>query len=101
MATVINNPSSTPAVERTVVDTTGETGAGWAVAVIILLAVVAIGGFLWMRAYQAPAAAPASDTGGANINVTLPSTDTGGTNPGGTETPAGGTQQPVTPTPTP
>lgn len=48
--------------------------AGWAIAVVVL-AVVIIGGFVWLQRE-----APASESG-TNINVTLPS-GTGGT--GGT-----------------
>jgi len=49
--------------------------AGWFVALIILLAVIA-GGFLWYRYYRAPAAAPAT-----NINVTIPAAPAGDTAP--------------------
>ena len=60
--TIVNTPGSG----------SGDSGAGWMVAVIILIAVVA-GGFLWYR-YQGRAV-PA-DT---NINVTIPTgTATGG-----------------------
>ncbi len=65
MVTVVNTPGGGDRIiERT------DTG-GWAVAVIILIAIVAIGGFFAWRYYRAPAAAPASN-GGANINVTIP-----------------------------
>ena len=63
MVTVVNSPGP-GSVER------ADSGAGWAVAVIILLVVLAVGAFAWMRYNGAPAA-PARD-GGANINVTLP-----------------------------
>ncbi|OGG52665.1 hypothetical protein A3H16_01085 [Candidatus Kaiserbacteria bacterium RIFCSPLOWO2_12_FULL_53_8] len=68
--TIVNTPSS------------NDSGAaGWAVAVIVLLAVV-VGGFLWYRYYGGYAApAPADNT---NINVTLPA-------------PAGGTGEATTP----
>lgn len=72
MTTVVNNP---PGTDRVVEKS--DTG-GWAVAVIILLAVIAIGGFLWMRYYRG-AAAPAPTGGSANINLTLPAGSTGGT----------------------
>ncbi len=79
MATIVNNPA-----ERTerVVETSDN--GGWAVAVIVLLAVVLIGAFVWMRYYQAPAATQQTQTpGSANINVTLPA-NTGTDNTGGT-----------------
>lgn len=62
----------------TIVNTPGpqESGtAGWAVAVVILLAVV-VGGFVWYRYYR-PAAPASTDT--TNINVTIPAPSTGGT----------------------
>jgi hypothetical protein len=71
MATVINNPSTSPTVERTTVERTEDGSAGWAVAIIILLAIVAVGGFLWLRAYRAAAPATTSPNE-TNINVTLP-----------------------------
>lgn len=71
MATIINNPSNTP--ERTV-EREGGSG-GWAVAIIILIAVVA-GLIWWFTGYRAPA--PVQQTPGANINVTLPSANDGG-----------------------
>jgi len=69
MATIVNTPTS----ERTerVVDNTDN--GGWAVAVIVLLAVVVIGAFVWMRYYSAPAAQQPSTPGTAQINLTLPS----------------------------
>jgi len=58
--TIVNTPGS------------GDSGAGWMVAVIILIAVV-VGGFLWYR-YQGRQVP--TDT---NINVTIPTgTATGG-----------------------
>lgn len=80
MTTVVNNPGG-GTTERVV---ESSSGAGWAVAVIILLAIVAIGGFVWVRYYGVPgAAAPATNSGGTNINVTLPpaTPDSGGTPP--------------------
>jgi hypothetical protein len=68
------------------IERSGDDNAGWAVAIIILLAVVAVGGFLWLRYYRAPAAAPAP---GANINVTLPSAPSANPGTGGGAT--GGT----------
>jgi hypothetical protein len=74
MSTIINNPRSEP--ERTVLVEGGDGGAGWAVAIVILVAVIVVGGFWYAR--HRGATAPA--TGGTNINVTLPAT-TGGTAP--------------------
>ncbi len=79
-----------------------DSGSGWAVAAVILIAVLAVGAFMWARYYQAPAATQ-TQTPGANINVTLPqaggSSDngTGGNTSGNasgntTPTPTGGTQ---------
>ncbi len=67
--------------ETTIVNTPAQStdsGAGWAVALIVIIAVL-VGGFVWYR-YYGPAATPASsDT--TNINVTLPTPTAGGTNP--------------------
>ena len=62
-----------------VVNTNGSDSgsAGWAVAVIVLLVVVAGGIFWYMRYHRGAAAAP-----GANIQVNLP-TPTSGGNSGG------------------
>lgn len=60
--TIVNTPSS------------NDSGAGWAVAIIILLVVI-VGGFLWFRTRGVPAA-PAQP--GANINVTIPTPSAGG-----------------------
>jgi len=74
MVTVVNNPGgSDRVVERS-------DSSGWAVAVIILIALVAVGGFFAWRYYRAPAAAPAQSNGGANINVTVPTPGGGGEN---------------------
>lgn len=59
MTTVINTPGNNTS--------NGENGAGWAVVVIILLAVVSAGVYLWMN-YESPP--QTSDT--TNINVTVP-----------------------------
>ncbi len=74
MVTVVNTPGGT---------NSGDSSGGWAVAVIVLIALIAIGGFFAWRYYRAPAAAP---TGGANINVTVPTPGGGGG--GGAEAPA-------------
>jgi hypothetical protein len=95
MATVINNPA-----DRERIVESSDTG-GWAVAVIVLLAVVAIGAFVWMRYGNMPAATQQTETpGSANINVTLPTT--GGTDNSGSsgENSSGGTSNtPTTNTP--
>ncbi len=64
MATIINNPGSTSdrIVER-------EDSSGWAVAVIVLVAVIAGGLFFYSRIHRV-GATPAS--GGTNINLTVP-----------------------------
>lgn len=92
MATIVNNPGGS---ER-VIDRTGDSSAGWAVAVIILLAVVLIGGYFWTRG-AAPATQPA-ERDAANINVTVPAPsggDTTGTGGGaaGSGAGAGGSTQ--------
>lgn len=82
MATVINNP---PERERVV---ERSDGAGWAVAVIILLVAVAVGVWAYTRYYRAGGyEAPAPTNSGTNINVTLPGdsqpqTPSGGSNSG-------------------
>jgi hypothetical protein len=94
MATVVNNPPSGSLSDRTYIEraTDGDT-AGWAIAIILLLVVVALGLFFWVRSNNG-AIAPAT-TGGApttNINVTSPSANnpgapsavTDGTGMGGT-----------------
>ena len=65
MATIVNNPPP----ERVVAVDGGDSGAGWAVAVVLLLAVVGIGAYAWTRYNPGSAAAP---SGGTNINVQLP-----------------------------
>jgi hypothetical protein len=88
MATILNNPGST---ERVVEKS---DSGGWAVAVIILLAVVVIGGFVWMRYYGAPAPAntDSNTPGSANINITLPADN-------GDDTGASGSGEATTPNP--
>ncbi len=103
MSTIVNSPASER--ERVVESDSG----GWAVAVIVLLAIVAIGGFFLMRYYGAPAATTPVNTesntpGSANINVTLPANTDNGGNTGGTGGGTGGTGGTgggSTPTPTP
>ncbi len=78
MTTIINGE---PVVERrTTIERTSDSSSGWAVAVVILIAVIVVGGILWMRSHKA---VPATTTGGANINVTIPT--------GGSQSPAGDT----------
>jgi hypothetical protein len=68
MATIVNTPG-----ER------GDGSAGWAVAVIILLVVIAGIAFWYLRYHRAPAQA-----GGATIQVNLPAGgDSGGGSNGG------------------
>lgn len=56
MTTVINTPANS------------DGGSGWAVTVVILLAILIIGGYFWFNSQKA---APAPKEG-ASINVTLP-----------------------------
>ncbi len=69
MATIINNPRPN---ETAVVES---DSGGWAVAVIILLAVIAVGGYLWVHYHSAPATAP-----GTTVNLTLPNAANGYSN---------------------
>lgn len=69
MVTVVNNPNPS---ERTV-ERVSDSSMGWAVAVIVLIAALVIGGYIWVRYRTTPSAAPAS-SGSTNINVTLPQT---------------------------
>ncbi len=78
MATVINNPGGT---ER-VIERETDSGAGWVVALVIVVAVL-LALFAWARYYNPNSVA---SPGGTNINVTLPNTgtdNTGGTNGNG------------------
>jgi hypothetical protein len=68
--TIVNTPSQE------------SSSAGWAVAVIILLAVI-VGGFVWYRSHGV-AAAPAP--AGTNISVTIPAPTGGATNGTGNNT---------------
>jgi hypothetical protein len=98
MATIVNTPATDRVVDRS-------DNGGWAVAVIVLLAVVVIGAFVWMRYYNAPAAPQSNTPGSAQINLTLPSSgssdnsgsqgSTGGANTGASDS-AGGAAAPVT-----
>ncbi|HUD02443.1 MAG TPA: hypothetical protein VMR46_00265 [Candidatus Paceibacterota bacterium] len=62
MATIINNPPS----ETTIAP---DSSSGWAVAVIILLVVIAVGAFAWIR-YHRAGVTPAPST---TVQVNLPS----------------------------
>jgi hypothetical protein len=90
MATVINNPQPTG---RTVIDRSSSDSSGWVAAIIILLALIGFGIYLWMHRGSG-AAAPQST--GASINVTLPG-NTGGNSGAGagsnTDGSSGGTAQ--------
>lgn len=71
MATVINNPGNRD-----------DSGGGWAVAIIILLVILAIGAYLWTKSSGPTVVTPATNYGttgsgsGAptnnTINVSLP-----------------------------
>jgi hypothetical protein len=81
MATVINTPATR--------DTSESAAAGWAVAVIVLVALGIIALFVWpgfVRQSTVPAATP------NNINVTLPQTTIPGTDAGSNTDGSGGTQ---------
>ncbi len=68
MTTLINN--STPGrTETPIIVERSDDSAGWAVAVIVLLMVLAAGAYLWSR-YHSVATVQSA---GTNINVSLPS----------------------------
>lgn len=79
MATVINTPATR--------ESSDGAAAGWAVAVIVLVAIGLIALFVY-PGYIRQSAAPASTPN--NINVTLPSTGGSGSNTGGANS-SGGT----------
>lgn len=73
MATVIDNPNEVRTeriVER-------DSSAGWAIAVLILLVVIAAGIFYWAR-YRTPAPAQPAPQG-ASVQVNLPTSGTSDT----------------------
>ena len=76
MATIVNNPSGAPSMsDRTYIERTSDgDSAGWAIAVILLLAIIALGVFFWVRAHNAYAPASAAPS---TINVTVPGTNSG------------------------
>lgn len=86
MATVINNPG--PGSERVVERT--DAGAGWAVAIVlIVLALIAL--FVW-PGFRRTATPGAPNTGTTNVNVTTPPSGTGGSGTtGGSGASTGGT----------
>lgn len=85
MATVINTPATR--------DTSESAAAGWAVAVIVLIAAGLIALFVWPGYVRQSAPAPAAP--GANINVTLPTTGgtDGGAGSGAQTTPGSGSAE--------
>jgi hypothetical protein len=68
MATIID--TDTPATNRSVHVDSSDGSAGWAVAVLILVAVLVAGAFWYMRYYRAPAPQPAAP--GTTVQVNLP-----------------------------
>jgi hypothetical protein len=83
MATIINNPRSS---EPTIVEPSSGSSFGWAIAVIILLAVIIAGVYAWVH-YKRPVVVPNNNQPGANINITLPEGNNSGNNSsGGTQT---------------
>jgi len=85
MATVIEREVERPS-RRVIVERESDSGAGWAVALIVLLAVLAVLAFAWVRYRAAPT--PAGNTA-PSINVSVPAAQTpatggatGGATPG-------------------
>ncbi len=70
MTTIINTPGNPVSTES------ADSGAGWFVAVIILLVVIGVGAYLWFHYYTPPAT-----SGTTNINVTIPATPSQGNTP--------------------
>jgi FlaG/FlaF family flagellin (archaellin) len=64
MATIVNTPNSD----------SGMGAAGWVVAVVVLVAIVLVGLFVWPGYAQQSNSAPST-----NINVEVPTPGTGGT----------------------
>ncbi len=93
MATIID--TDTPSTNRAVLVDSSDNSAGWAVAVLILVAVIVAGAFWYMRYYRAPAAA---NNTGSTIQVNLPSsgyapTDNTNSQPTAPNANTGGTTQ--------
>ncbi len=66
MTTIINTPRTD----------SGNSNGGWVVAVILLLAAVGVGTYLWTR--QGTNAPPAAND--TNVNVTIPTPGSGSSN---------------------
>ena len=81
MATIIENNDTNP--NRPVL-VSQDSGAGWAVAILILVVVLVAGAFWYMRYYRAPAAN--SGAAGATVQVNLPSSGYAPANPSGSAT---------------
>ena len=84
MAQIINTPGRTE-----------DASGGWAVALIVLVAVIVLG-FFFLRGNTVTPGTP--NTGSQDINVTIPGTDNGGTdgigNTGGGTGTGSGSQNP-------
>jgi hypothetical protein len=75
MATIIENNDTNP--NRPVL-ISQDSGAGWAVAILIIVVVLVAGAFWYMRYYRAPATN--TGTPGATVQVNLPSSGYAPTN---------------------
>ncbi len=73
MTTIINTPPSEGKKEVV------ESDTGWAVAVIILIAIIAAGIYLWFHNYYVPSNESGTPPTGTTINVTVPSAPAPGT----------------------
>ncbi len=85
MATVIerDRPAGGVLIER------NDSAAGWAVAAVIIIAILAVGAFVWARYYSTPGyTTPANNS----VNVSVPGNTTPDTGGNTTQTPTGGTQ---------
>jgi hypothetical protein len=74
MATIIENNATNP--DRPVL-VNQDSGAGWAVAILVLVVILVAGAFWYMRYYRAPAA-----VSGSTIQVNVPSSGYAPTNTG-------------------
>ena len=70
--------TDTTILNTTPAQVTEDSGAGWAVALIIALAVI-VGGLVWYRYYSPYANSAPSNPTTTNINVIVPLPSTGGT----------------------
>lgn len=68
MATIIENNDTNP--NRPVL-INQDSGAGWAVAILVIVIVLVVAAFWYMRYYRTPAAAP--NAPGTTVQVNLPS----------------------------